>query len=104
MRIKDRPEYRSKPVPFSLSANDLVQTAVKTMSEKNIGSVVIVDDDMQVKGIVTERDLMRRLLNKSLEPMMSAFHPKATEQRTQFYVGLMPTTDSFTEANRILIR
>ena len=67
MRIKDRPEYRSKPVPFSLSANDLVQTAVKIMSEKNIGSVVIVDDDMQVKGIVTERDLMRRVLNKSLD-------------------------------------
>ena len=38
------------------------------MSEKNIGSVVIVGDDMQVMGIVTERDLMRRLLNKSLDP------------------------------------
>ena len=68
MKIKDRPEYRSKPVPFSLRANDVVPTAVKTMSEKNIGSVVIVDDDMQVKGIVTERDLMRRLLNKALDP------------------------------------
>lgn len=68
MKIKDRPEYRSKPVPFSLRANDLVPTAVKTMSEKNIGSVVIVDDEMQVKGIVTERDLMRRLLNKALDP------------------------------------
>ena len=43
-------------------------TAVKTMSEKNIGSVVIVDDEMQVKGIVTERDLMRRLINKALDP------------------------------------
>ena len=59
MRIKDRPEYRSKPVPFSVSADDLIQTAVEIMSEKNVGSVVIVDDDMQVKGIVTERDLMR---------------------------------------------
>ena len=38
------------------------------MSEKNIGSVAIVDDEMQVKGIVTERDLMRRLLNKALDP------------------------------------
>jgi CBS domain-containing protein len=68
MKIKDRPEYRSKPVPFSLRGDDVVPTAVKTMSEKNIGSVVIVDDDMQVKGIVTERDLMRRLLNKALDP------------------------------------
>jgi CBS domain-containing protein len=68
MKLKDRPEYKSKPLPFSLRANDVVPTAVKTMSEKNIGSVIIVDDDMQVKGIVTERDLMRRLLNKSLDP------------------------------------
>ena len=68
MKLKDRPEYRSKPAPFSLRADDVVQTAVKTMSEKNIGSVVIVDDEMQVKGIVTERDLMRRLLNKALDP------------------------------------
>lgn len=68
MKIKDRPEYKSKPLPFSLRASDVVPTAVKTMSEKNIGSVIIVDDDMQVKGIVTERDLMRRLLNKSLDP------------------------------------
>ena len=64
MKLKDRPEYRSKPAPFSLRPDDVVPTAVKTMSEKNIGSVVIVDDEMQVKGIVTERDLMRRLLNK----------------------------------------
>ena len=66
MKIQDRPEYRSKPVPFSLRGNDMVPTAVKTMSEKNIGSVVIVDDEMQVKGIVTERDLKRRLINKAL--------------------------------------
>jgi hypothetical protein len=25
--------------------------------------------------------------------MMSAFHPKATEQRTQFYVGFVPIAD-----------
>ena len=68
MKLKDRPEYRSKPAPFALQGSDLVMTAVKTMSEKNIGSVVVVDDAKQVKGIVTERDLMRRLLSKSLDP------------------------------------
>lgn len=57
MKIKDRREYRSKSMPFSLRANDVVLTAIKTMSDKNIGSVVIVDDEMQVKGIVTERAL-----------------------------------------------
>src|SRR5271166_2367792 len=68
MRIKDRPEYKSRLAPFALRPHDVVPTAVKTMSEKNIGSVVVVDDAMQVMGIVTERDLMRRLLNKSLDP------------------------------------
>ena len=83
MKLKDRPEYRSRPAPFSLRADDVVPTAVKTMSEKNIGSVVIVDDEMQVKGIVTERDLMRRLLNKSLDPKMTLLSSiMSTEVRT----------------------
>jgi CBS domain-containing protein len=83
MKLKDRPEYRSKPAPFSLCPDDVVPTAVKTMSEKNIGSVVIVDDEMQVKGIVTERDLMRRLLNKSLDPKMTLLSSiMTTEVRT----------------------
>jgi CBS domain-containing protein len=68
MKLKDRPEYISKPAPFALHGGDLVATAVKTMSEKNIGAVVVIDDAKQVKGIVTERDLMRRLLSKSLDP------------------------------------
>ena len=83
MKLKDRPEYRSKPAPFALRADDVVPTAIKTMSEKNIGSVVIVDDEMQVKGIVTERDLMRRLLNKSLDPKMTPLSSiMSTEVRT----------------------
>src|SRR5262245_50210389 len=32
--------------------------------------------------------------------MMSAFQPIATEQRTQFYVGLVPQPDSCSTANR----
>ena len=63
MKIKDRPEYKNKLAPFALRPHDVVPTAVKTMSEKNIGSVVVVDDAMQVKGIVTERDLLRRFLS-----------------------------------------
>ena len=31
--------------------------------------------------------------NAHNEPMMSAFHPIATEQRTQFYVGFVPIAD-----------
>ena len=68
MKIKDRPEFKNKPATFTLHADDLVSTAVKTMAEKNFGSVVIVDDDQRVTGIVTERDLLRRLLYDRLDP------------------------------------
>jgi hypothetical protein len=33
---------------------------------------------------------------------MSAFHPKTTEQRTQFYVGFVPTTELMRRNNRMI--
>ncbi len=68
MQIKDRPEYKAKEAPFTMSKTDKVFDAIKVMSEENFGSVVIVDKDNYVEGIVTERDFMRRLLNKGLDP------------------------------------
>jgi CBS domain-containing protein len=68
MKIKDRPEYKTKAPTFTLAGEAFVSVAVKTMAEKNYGSVVIVDGAMKVKGIVTERDLLRRLLNDKLNP------------------------------------
>jgi len=59
MKIKDRPEFASKPQAFALRGEETVATAVKTMVERNIGSAVIVDADMKVQGIVTERDILR---------------------------------------------
>jgi signal-transduction protein with cAMP-binding, CBS, and nucleotidyltransferase domain len=38
------------------------------MSELNYGAVVIVSEDQMPIGIVTERDFMRRLLAKGLDP------------------------------------
>ena len=59
MKIKDRPEFATKPQAFSLKREETVASAVKTMVERNIGSVVIVDDELKVQGIVTERDILR---------------------------------------------
>lgn len=67
MKIKDRPEFKNKPSPFVLKSGDMVYSAIATMAEKNIGSVVILDNDRKIEGIVTERDLMRRLLSGSLD-------------------------------------
>lgn len=67
-RIKDVPEINSKPKPLALAANTLITTAVREMCKLNYGSVVIVDDDQKVTGIVTERDLMRKLINENKDP------------------------------------
>lgn len=64
MRIKDRPEYGSKPKPLTFGPDTSVQEAVAAMSERNFGSVVIVDSADKVIGMVTERDIMKRLVNQ----------------------------------------
>jgi CBS domain-containing protein len=68
MKIKDRVEFRAKAPVMTFSPDDTVATAVKAMSEKNYGASVIVDADNKPVGIVTERDFMRRLLAKDLDP------------------------------------
>lgn len=67
MKIGELPNFKDKPEAFALRGDELVSTAVKTMAEKNIGSVVIVDEAQKVRGIVTERDLLRRLLGANLD-------------------------------------
>ena len=68
MKIKDRPEFRSKATVLTFGPDALVADAVAIMSEKNYGAAVIVSADHKPIGIVTERDFMRRLLNKRLSP------------------------------------
>ncbi len=68
MQIKDRPEYWRKEIVLTMPPDAMVATAVGVMSEKNYGAVVIVSPDQKPIGIVTERDFMRRLLAKGLDP------------------------------------
>ena len=68
MKICERPEFKNKKPPLTFTENQKVIDAVKSMSKDNYGSVIIVDNQKKVKGIVTERDLMRKLLNNSLSP------------------------------------
>ena len=65
MRIMDRAEFKSKPKPLTMKKDQLVSEAVAAMCEKNYGSVMIVDDQDKVIGVVTERDVMRKIVNKN---------------------------------------
>jgi len=68
MKIKDRPEYARKGAVLTMPPENSVADAVAVMSERNYGAVVIVTPDDMPIGIVTERDLMRRLVAKGLDP------------------------------------
>jgi CBS domain-containing protein len=66
VKIKDRPEFKSKSPVMTFGPDEKVITAVRAMSAKNYGAAVIVDDANKPVGIVTERDFMRRLIDKGL--------------------------------------
>ena len=44
--------------------SETVEVAVKRMASHNIGSIPIVDGNMKIIGIVTERDVVRLLASK----------------------------------------
>ncbi|MES9942491.1 MAG: CBS domain-containing protein [Candidatus Thiodiazotropha sp. 6PLUC2] len=56
----------SEPVS-SLDSNTDVQAATSFMAAKNIGSLVVMDND-QVSGLFTERDLLVRVIGAGQDP------------------------------------
>ena len=67
-KLKDRPEFKSKSRPITCKRTDFVSKAVSIMSEKNYGSIVVVDNKNVVIGICTERDILKKLVNNKLNP------------------------------------
>jgi CBS domain-containing protein len=52
---------------FAVRRNATVTEACRTMSEKNVGIVVVLDDD-RLLGVFSERDVVRRVVDKGLDP------------------------------------
>ena len=67
-RLVDRPEFKNKPKPVTFFGKDKVSQAIAVMADKNYGSVVIVDSKDKVVGIVTERDIVKKLVNNNMSP------------------------------------
>ena len=67
-RLIDRPEYKSKPKPVTFLGKDKVFQAITVMADKNYGSVIIVDTKEKVIGIVTERDIVKKLVKNNMSP------------------------------------
>jgi len=51
----------------TIKQNETVSEAVRALSEKNIGALVVLDDTGDIAGIVSERDIVANLANGSAE-------------------------------------
>src|SRR5260221_7820210 len=61
MRISDIAEFKDKKNVFSLKETNSVFDAVQGMTERVVGSCVILDENEAVIGIFTERDLLTKI-------------------------------------------
>jgi CBS domain-containing protein len=59
MKVEKILENKSGEV-FSVHIEAIVSDALKIFNEKNIGALMVLDNDGNIKGIVTERDVMHR--------------------------------------------
>ncbi len=58
------------PNPVQVKHDATVYEAAKLMESRNIASLIVVDDDGRVLGIVTAKDIVLRVIAKGLDPRM----------------------------------
>jgi CBS domain-containing protein len=58
---------------FSVTSNITVYEAIKVMGEKNIGAVLIIEND-NLKGILSERDYARKVVLKGKSSLDTYVH------------------------------
>ena len=80
MRLRDRPEFRSKPKPLMLRPDASVAEAVAAMSLKNYGSVMVTEESGKILGLVTERDVMIRVVNEGRDAHATKLSDIMTEE------------------------
>jgi len=66
-RLMDRPEYQLKQQPLTCLPKTSVLDAVMKMTGKNYGAVVVVNEERKVIGVVTERDVMKKIVAPGLD-------------------------------------
>ncbi|MDH5390028.1 MAG: CBS domain-containing protein, partial [Candidatus Bathyarchaeota archaeon] len=54
---------------ITVEAEATVRQAVDLMNEHEIGCLIVVDEEEKPVGILTERDLLRRVLAKRKDPV-----------------------------------
>jgi CBS domain-containing protein len=66
LTVKDVLQSKSSVI-WSIAPQETAYNAMQIMAEKNIGVLVVIDDD-SVVGVVSERDLARHIILKEISP------------------------------------
>lgn len=83
--------------PLMLSRTALVSEACKLMSESNVGSVLIVDEENRLEGIFTGRDTVKRVVAGGRDSAATQLSEVMTPNPV-----CMPTDNSAIEALRLM--
>jgi CBS domain-containing protein len=83
--------------PITIRPDESVLRAARLMDENNIGSLIVVDENGSLLGIVTERDIVRKVVAKGLDP--SKVKVKEIMTRNPYYVT---TDDSVVRAAEVM--
>ncbi len=54
--------------PITVTPDTTVYRAAIVMSDNNIGSLIVVDNGGNLLGIITERDIVRKVVARALDP------------------------------------
>ena len=57
--------------PLYASDKNSVFNVASLMSEKDVGSVLTLNDDGEVSGVLTERDLLKKVVSRGLDPKVT---------------------------------
>jgi signal-transduction protein with cAMP-binding, CBS, and nucleotidyltransferase domain len=66
--MKDRISDVMTSNPVTLQSASTLSDAARAMRDSNIGDVIVLDDDGQICGIVTDRDIVIRALAEDRQP------------------------------------
>lgn len=67
MQVKDLLETKGKTV-FTIGMTDTLSAAVEKMVKNNVGSLLVLDENQRVSGIITERDILRKSVYGDKDP------------------------------------
>lgn len=67
MRISELPEYRNRDELLTIGPDATVLDAARKMTERNYGSIVVVDGEGRLTGILTERDMLKRVVAREID-------------------------------------